>query len=222
MFHQAPTDNTSVLGEALHKAKRKSIFLESGLSTPQPPKAAPARLFNKPTEAFTKENGVIYDTLKPIYFLMRLMGIFPAANTDSGIFKVNPQWLGYSVLVFAVVIGFIGYIKWHSIEVVRSQEGRFEEAVIDYLFTVYLLPIIINPIVWYEGRKLADVVTNWIFFERSYSKVTKKKMSLFLGNKPLIITIVLPFISCGIMVVTHITMADIKIIQVRGREKRSF
>jgi gustatory receptor len=44
-------------------------------------------------------------------------------------------------------------------------EGRFEEAVIAYLFIVNLLPILIVPIMLYEGRKIAAILNEWNEFE---------------------------------------------------------
>ena len=83
---------------------------------------------------------------------------------------------------------------------------------------MYLLPIVINPIVWYEGRKMASVITDWVFFEAIYYKVTKKKLDLFFGNKPVIVAVVLPFVACATMVLTHITMAHFKVVQVNFDE----
>lgn len=57
------------------------------------------------------------------------------------------------------------YVAINRINVVRSLEGRFEEAVIAYLFLVNLLPLIIIPIVWYETRKIVVVLNNWSDFE---------------------------------------------------------
>ncbi|CAG9814475.1 unnamed protein product [Phaedon cochleariae] len=97
---------------------------------------------------------------------------------------------------------------------VRTAEGRFEEAVIDYLFTVYLVPIVINPIAWYEGRKHAKVLTNMMSFEKLYRRVTKKNLMLCLGNTPLVIAIGLPVLAVSCMVVTHVTMVHFKFLQV--------
>ncbi|XP_044267011.1 gustatory and odorant receptor 24 [Tribolium madens] len=215
MYHQDQA--VSILGETI--PKRRSVFLESGVSSADSYKASkvgpapPIKFINKSsTDRFG--NGTIYEVLKPIYALMRIVGIFPIKNTEPGMFRVAPELLGYSIVVLVVVMGYIGFIEWDKVEIVRSQEGRFEEAVIDYLFTVYLLPIIMNPLVLYEARKLANVVSDWVNFERIYYKLTKKKLSVFFGNKPVILTVVLPLLACGVMVVTHITMAHFKIIQV--------
>lgn len=204
----------SILGEAL--PKRRSVFLESGVNSAQSYHAArvgpapPIKFINRTSVG----NGAIYEVLKPIYMLMRIVGIFPIKTIEPGVFKVAPELLGYSAVVCLVTLGYIGFIEWDNVEVVRSQEGRFEEAVIDYLFTVYLLPIIITPLMLYESRKLASVVSDWVFFERIYNKLTKKKLSVFFGNKPVILTVVLPLLACAVMVVTHVTMAHFKIIQV--------
>jgi gustatory receptor len=220
MYRQEPNE-VNILGEMLPK-KRRSVFLEGGLDSAHahnPTKVAPApiKFINKPSEAYAgsnQRNGAIYEILKPICLLMRIVGIFPISTVEPRVFRLTPRWLGYSTVIFLFVVGYIGYIEWDSVEIERSQEGRFEEAVIDYLFTVYLLPIVINPIVWYEAKKLANVVTDWGKFEKIYNKVTKKKLSIFLGNKPVILSVVLPFISCATMVVTHVTMAEFKVVQV--------
>lgn len=47
----------------------------------------------------------------------------------------------------------------------RTLEGRFEEAVIAYLFIVNLLPIIIVPLMWYESKKIASILNSWMDFE---------------------------------------------------------
>lgn len=210
---------TDLMGETLyrHQKPRRSVYLESAdgyfSASPNYTRVAPAPVhFKGPLNK--QNNGIIYETLKPILLLVKIIGVFPIANVAPGIFKVTPQLMGYSAAIFIFVTGYIGYIKWDKVEMVRSAEGRFEEAVIDYLFTVYLIPIIVNPIVWYESRKLANVITDWVYFEKLYNKITKKKMSLFLGNKPLIITIALPVLACAIMIVTHMTMVHFRAIQV--------
>jgi gustatory receptor len=51
------------------------------------------------------------------------------------------------------------------VTVVRTLEGRFEEAVIAYLFIVNLLPCIIVPIMWSETKKVSNVLNDWTDFE---------------------------------------------------------
>lgn len=46
-----------------------------------------------------------------------------------------------------------------------SLEGRFEEAVIAYLFIVNLLPIVIILLMWYECGKVAVLLNDWMDFE---------------------------------------------------------
>lgn len=231
MFNVNHASN-NILGEALHSTNnnnnnersRRNVYLDGAQSyytssSPNTVKVAPAPThFHQHTiKAFEPKvppNGVVYDTIKPMLLLLRAVGIYPIGNTNQRTFKVTIQWMGYSVVIFLVLVLYVGYIKWDRIELVRSAEGRFEEAVIDYLFTVYLLPIVINPIVWYEARKLAKVASDWASFEEIYTKVAHRKLPLFLGNKPLIITIAMPLLACGTMIVTHVTMAHFRVLQV--------
>nr|XP_023022354.1 gustatory and odorant receptor 24 [Leptinotarsa decemlineata] len=169
----------------------------------------PVRAFHDSREL----DSVFFNSIKPMVYLLKAVGIFPIGNTGC-VFQTTPQLLIYSIAVFVVIFAYICYIRWDKVEMVRSAEGRFEEAVIDYLFTVYLVPIVINPIAWYEAKKQARVLTNLVAFEKLYQKVTKNKFPLLLGNKSLIIAIGLPVLATVTMVVTHLTMVHFKFLQV--------
>lgn len=203
-------------------ARKRSVYLEGAqpfyhTSQKKITKVAPAPggYTNGPPNAFQKSelDSVLFDTFKPILTLLRVVGIFPISNQGQ-IFQVTPQWMIYSLVIFLFVLGYIGYIRWDRVEMVRSAEGRFEEAVIDYLFTVYLIPIIINPIAWYEAKKQAGVLTNLVAFEKMYRKISNKKLYVFLGNRPLVTAIGLPVLSIITMIVTHITMVHFRFLQV--------
>ncbi|KAJ8971868.1 hypothetical protein NQ317_008544 [Molorchus minor] len=53
-------------------------------------------------------------------------------------------------------------------------------------------------------------------FEKIYNRVSKNRMPVFLGNKPLIISIGLPILSIATMVLTHTTMVHFRIMQSLG------
>lgn len=105
-------------------------------------------------------------------------------------------------------------MKYYKINVTRTAEGRFEEAVIDYLFTVYLVPIFVNILALYEAKKQANVLTQMVSFERMYTRMFKKRLALELGSKPLVMTVVLLILGCGVMIITHFSMANFIIYQV--------
>lgn len=174
---------------------------------------------NVPVQAFDTglDHGIVFGTLKPILYLMRAFGLFPIGVTEPGILKSTPTLMVYSGGVFAVIMAYIGYIKWDRVEIVRSAEGKFEEVVIDYLFSVYLVPVVIIPLAIYESVKVAKVYTNWLVFESIYQRIATKKLPLFLGNKPLMVALILPILGCGTMVVTHVTMVHFRFIQVRNK-----
>lgn len=102
----------------------------------------------------------------------------------------------------------------HRINIVRTLEGRFEEAVIAYLFIVNISPIIIIPMMWYETRKVVVILNNWTDFEIMYRKTAGRELGLMMKTKTLLITIFLPLLSCASVVITHITMADFELTQV--------
>lgn len=158
--------------------------------------------------------GVVFETLKPVIYLLRALGLFPIAKLPPGVFMVSVPLLIYSVVLLLTVAGYVGYIKWDKVEIVKTAEGKFEDAVIDYLFSVYLLPVVLIPIALYEAKKVAKVYNEWCLFEDIYRRTTGKKLPLFLGNKPLVVSLALPLLSCGTMVVTHVTMVHFRILQV--------
>lgn len=68
----------------------------------------------------------------------------------------------------------MSYTFVKRIEIVRNVEGRFEEAVIAYLFIVNLLPILIVPILWYEVKKTASILNEWSDFEVQICKLLSR------------------------------------------------
>ncbi|XP_072381105.1 gustatory and odorant receptor 24-like [Diabrotica undecimpunctata] len=219
--------NINIIEDPTSERKR-SVYLEGTLPYYQNPEQNPVTKVapfqpqgpgpghHLPIKAFQSKSGsssVVFDSLRPLLMFMKIAGISPIAQLDM-VFQVTLQWMIYSVVVFLIILGYIGYIKWDKLEMVRSAEGRFEEAVIDYLFSVYLVPIFLSPITWSEAKKLSRVLTNFVVFENMYNKITKKKFQHFLGNKPIVVTIGLPILACSTMVVTHVTMVHFKLLQV--------
>ncbi|KAI4465034.1 invertebrate gustatory receptor [Holotrichia oblita] len=219
MYRPTDVNNLSFLGSNNNYKPKKSVYLEGAsvfyqknkVTQVAPALSNNAQWNNLPYSA--SEGGVVQECLKPIIMLERSMGIFPISVVPGGFSKVTLPWMIYSVFVFLLILSYIGYIKWDKVEIVRSTEGKFEEAVIDYLFTVYLIPVVIIPIAWYESSRMASVFSEWMAFERIYQTITHKKLPLFMGNKPLLVTLGLPILSCGTMVVTHITMVHFRIVQ---------
>lgn len=200
------------------KVRKRSVYLEGGQpfykdSTNNPiTKVAPFNGRVDPSKIFQnnkESNSVLYNSLRPIITLRKIVGILPISNNGQ-MFQVTPQLFLYSIGIFLLVMGYIAYISWGKIDKVASAEGRFEEAVIDYLFSIYLVPIVINIICWYEAKKQARVLTKLVAFEKIYSKVTKKKFVSFLGHKPMIVTVALPILAITTMVITHVTMVQFK------------
>lgn len=169
-------------------------------------------------KAFEQQHqGVVFETLKPVIYLLRAIGLFPIAKVPPGVYAVSTPLLIYSAAVLLTIASFVGYIKWDKVEIFKTAEGKFEDAVIDYLFSVYLLPVVMIAIALYEARKVAQVYNEWNLFEDIYKKTTGKKLPLFLGNRPLMVALALPMLSCGTMVVTHVTMVHFRVLQVGER-----
>lgn len=95
------------------------------------------------------------------------MGVFPLTRPSPGNnqFQLTSPRFIYCVAVYLSLASYVIYLSLHKVQILRTAERKFEEAVIEYLFTVYLFPLIIVPITWYEARKIAEVLNSWTDFE---------------------------------------------------------
>lgn len=100
------------------------------------------------------------------------------------------------------------------IYVIQSLEGKFEEAVIAYLFIVNTFPIIIIPLMWYEISKVVRTANDWEDFENLYRKTAGHPLAINLKSKAYTISILLPVLSIISVVITHFFMVDFRVDQV--------
>lgn len=154
------------------KSKNKVIFLDVTpsrtpiMKLPSPNAVAPLRdnLVNPDIS-----RDIIYENIKPVFTLLRLMGVLPLTRPSPGVNQFHPASpsMLYSTIVYISLIGYVIYLSLHRVQIVKTgaQEGKFEEAVIEYLFTVYLFPMTAVPILWYETRKIAGVLNGWVEYE---------------------------------------------------------
>ncbi|KAJ2947628.1 hypothetical protein O0L34_g17429 [Tuta absoluta] len=202
-----------------NKNKNKIVFLNvtpSGtpqLRSPSPNAVVPIK------DNFVAPNitrDVVYENIKPVFMLLRLMGVLPLTKPQPGVNKfqlASPAML-YSVVMFFSIASYVLYMSLHKVQILRSAEGKFEEAVIEYLFTVYLFPMAIVPIMWYETRKIVTVLNGWVDFEVSYKNISDRALPLKLYKKSLIIAIVIPIISTTSVIITHVTMVHFRLMQI--------
>ncbi|XP_053671307.1 uncharacterized protein LOC128721566 [Anopheles nili] len=160
--------------------------------------------------------SMVYESSKPIYLVLRALGVFPYTRLPSGetTFMLASSSMIYCVIFFLLLTVYIAYILINRIEIVRTLEGRFEESVIAYLFIVNILPILIIPLMWYETRKVASVVNGWVDFETVYRKTSGRALELRLRTKALLIAVLLPILCSLSVAITHVTMVDFKLLQV--------
>lgn len=110
---------------------------------------------------------IVYENINPVFSILRLMGVLPLTRPQPGtnLFHITSPSMLYSALMFAFLVGYVLYLSLHKVQILRTSEGKFEEAVIEYLFTVYLFPMTVIPIMWYETPKIAGVLNEWVEFE---------------------------------------------------------
>lgn len=114
-----------------------------------------------------KSLDIVYRNTKPIINILRVMGVLPFQRPSIGFteFRFASRSMLYSAVMFIVLLVYVIYVGISRIHIVQNLEGRFEEAVIAYLFIVNLLQIIIVPILWYEIRKITKLFNDWTEFE---------------------------------------------------------
>lgn len=110
--------------------------------------------------------------------------------------------------------GYIAYVLVNRINVIQSLEGKFEEAVIAYLFIVNTFPIIIIPFMWYEISKVARTANDWEDFENLYRKIAGNSLKINLKSKAYTISILLPVLSIASVIITHFFIVDFRVDQV--------
>lgn len=141
----------------------------------------------KPIQAFENiyPDDMIYENMKPVINVMRFMGGFPFKQNSSGYFSFRfmSSIMFYSIFIYLLILAYVVWVLMHRIDIKEtkgdkksgeSTGGKFEEAVIAYLFFVYLLPIISIPILWFETSKVVGVFNDWRKFEVSETRNSPK------------------------------------------------
>ncbi|XP_061379893.1 gustatory and odorant receptor 24 isoform X2 [Danaus plexippus] len=161
-------------------------------------------------------SDIIYENIKPVFTLLRIMGVLPLTRTSPGHnqFKMLSPSMVYSIFCFLGLVSYVMYLSLHKVQILRTTEGKFEEAVIEYLFTVYLFPMMVVPIIWYETRKIANILNGWVDFEVCYKKLSSRVLPIKMYKKALTMAVVIPILSTSSVIITHITMVDFKVMQI--------
>lgn len=105
--------------------------------------------------AFQVVVAIVYVFRGGIYLPLCMLPFSKGAN----ICRHNNNFDFYATKTYVI------YVAVNRIQIVRSLEGRFEEAVIAYLFLVNILPVCIVPLIWTETHKLSNVLNAWTDFE---------------------------------------------------------
>lgn len=77
------------------------------------------------------------------------------------------------------------FVALNRLKIIRNLEGRFEEAIIAYLFLVNLVPVIIIPMMWYEAKKVAQLLNHWNDFEVCVVNISESVLVLVCGGRQL-------------------------------------
>lgn len=164
-----PNGYTSQIGEK----QKNVIFLDvTPARTPYVKPASPNAIEPMRNNLINPQpnKDIIYENIKPVFSLLRLMGVLPLTRV-AGLneFQVASPSMLYSAAIYFSMVGYVLYLSLHKVQILRTAEGKFEEAVIEYLFTVYLFPMLVVPLLWYETGKIANVLNDWVYFEVSFS-----------------------------------------------------
>ncbi|CAG4959800.1 unnamed protein product [Colias eurytheme] len=201
------------------KSRNKIIFLD--VTPAQSPYLRPA---SKNSIVPIKDNliipeiykDIVYENIKPVFTLLRIMGILPLTRPTAGLnqFQIASPSMLYSMVIYICLVGYVLYLSLHKVQILRTAEGKFEEAVIEYLFTVYLFPMLVIPIMWYETRKIAETLNGWVSFELAYKALSGRVLPIKLYKKALAIATIIPILSTTSVIITHVTMVHFKMMQI--------
>nr|AXY83432.1 putative gustatory receptor 17 [Conopomorpha sinensis] len=197
------------------EGKRNSIFLDvTPARTPYLKPASPnavGPLKNNLMSDISRD--IVYENVKPVFTILRVMGVLPLTRPSPGFnqFSISSPSMIYSAVAYFSLVSYVLYLSLHKVQILKTSEGKFEEAVIEYLFTVYLFPMIVVPIFWYETSKIGNVLNDWVAFEIAYKKLSGRALPVRLYKKSLAIAIVIPALATASVVVTHVTMVHFKL-----------
>ncbi|XP_046972159.1 gustatory and odorant receptor 24 [Vanessa cardui] len=201
------------------KPKNKIIFLD--VTPPQPPHFISASSnsivpIHDNLIAPQINKDIIYENIKPVFTVLRVMGVLPLTRPSPGMnhFQIASPSMLYSIICYICLVGYVLYLSLNKVQILRTAEGKFEEAVIEYLFTVYLFPMLVVPIIWYETRKIAGILNGWVDFEICYKKLSGRILPVKLYRKALAIAVIIPILSTSSVIITHMTMVHFKLMQI--------
>ncbi|XP_063380245.1 gustatory and odorant receptor 24 [Cydia fagiglandana] len=220
LFPNQPPIPNGIAAQMDEKSKNKIIFLDVTPNRtprlPTPNNAIAPIQDNLINPDITRD--IIYENIKPVFTLLRIMGVLPLTRPVPGVTQFQPASpsMLYSAVLYFSLIGYLLYLSLNKVQIVRTgaQEGKFEEAVIEYLFTVYLFPMIAVPLLWYETRKIAEVLNGWVEYEIAYKKLSNRVLPVGLYKKALAMSIVIPALSTASVIITHVTMVHFKLLQI--------
>ncbi|CAH0731864.1 unnamed protein product, partial [Brenthis ino] len=201
------------------KSKNKIIYLDvAPARTPymKPPSSIAIVPLHDNLIAPQINRDIVYENIKPVFTLLRVMGVLPLTRPSPGLnqFQIASPSMLYSIICYVCLIGYILYLSLNKVQILRTAEGKFEEAVIEYLFTVYLFPMMVVPILWYETPKIAGILNGWVDFEICYKKLSGRILPIKLYKKALAIAVIIPILSTSSVVITHVTMVHFKLMQI--------
>ncbi|XP_055376226.1 gustatory and odorant receptor 63a [Condylostylus longicornis] len=176
---------------------------------------------NRPSLASLKsfanfKHDIMFNSIKPTYMFVKAIGALPIRKrrSEEAVFSTTSLDFFYSLAFFIGLLIYIGFVAVFRVSSIKSTEGRFEEAVIAYLFIINIFPVLIIPIMWAEAGKIAGVMNEWSDFEILYFQITGRIIPLDIRKKCVLMTIILPLCSGVSVIITHITMSDFDIVQV--------
>ncbi|XP_012260950.2 gustatory and odorant receptor 24 [Athalia rosae] len=171
-------------------------------------------------DAFKKndneEQDVVYDNMMPVVMVVRVLGALPIIRPHIGItkFKLATNSMIYSILIYIALSAHILYVVWNRVKIIQAVQGKFEEAVIAYLFVVYLAPHLLIPVFWYETKRTANCFNHWMDFQIFYTRVTTRRLPINLRLRAIWIAIAVPIISASCVFSTQMTMDNFAMWQV--------
>ncbi|GFG31240.1 hypothetical protein Cfor_06768 [Coptotermes formosanus] len=116
----------------------------------------------------------LFDELKPIFYSMKIFGLFPLKKQSPGESTVRCKIsLAYSVTFYVAMSVYSYHVCMERMQFIRHSEGSFDELMYSVIHFFYVIPhFYFIPCHWKEVIKVGNYFSHWSEFQKQYLSAT--------------------------------------------------
>ncbi|XP_067009571.2 gustatory and odorant receptor 63a isoform X2 [Anabrus simplex] len=164
----------------------------------------PHRLFNNSvySEVDHENPDLFFDEIKPIWYLLRILGLFPISKPNKGAatFCFASFAFVYSLAVYLAMGAVVYLVTVDRYNIIKDSK-HFDDQVFAIMFMVNMLPqLVLAPCHWREAYKVVDYLTNWGQLQIQFQHAIHAPMVLNIRRKAMTLAVIMPVFSTCVVV----------------------